>query len=296
MKGIFARRSVIFQSGVLLTAVLIGYFAATIFTIPLLLLHTGGKTVPVNEQPVSMLSAIQLIAAVCIFLLPAVGTAWLCSERPRLFLHISPSHRNSKLLLPVACTLLLFAPTISLTSYLNSLLTFPEWMAPVEQWMKAMEAAAAELTHRMLSQKGILALGSNLIVIAVVAGVTEEFIFRGTLFSILQKAIKNHHIVIWVVAILFSAIHFQFYGFIPRMLLGAYLGYLLYWTQNIRIPVFAHILHNAIAVVGMSTDSFKDHVFFAETIPAEDLVWFSAVALISFIFFIAGTAWIRKTA
>lgn len=202
---------------------------------------------------------------------------------------------NVRTLLLVTLTMFLISPAISLTSYLNSLITLPEWMAPIEQWMKSTETAAAEFTNKMLSEKGILALCSNLFVIALVAGITEEFFFRGTLFSILQKAIKNHHMVIWLVAVFFSAIHFQFYGFIPRMLLGAYLGYLLFWTKNIWIPVFAHILNNAVAVIAMSNDSLKDNTFFAETIPAKDLTWFSIVAIISFIFFLAGAAIIRKT-
>lgn len=294
MKGIFAQHSIFFQLGILLTTVLIGYLLASILTIPLLLSNSGFNTTPILEQPVYILLVTQFISAICIFLLPAISTAWLCSEHPCLFLYMKPFKLDIKVLLLVTLTMFLISPTISLTSYLNSLITFPEWMAPIELWMKSTETAAAELTNRMLSQKGILALCYNLIVIAIVAGITEEFIFRGTLFGILQKTIKNHHIVIWLVAILFSAIHLQFYGFIPRMLLGAYLGYLLFWTKNIWVPVFAHILNNAVAVIGMSNDTLKENTFFAETIPAKDLAWFSIVAFICFILFLAGVAMIRK--
>ena len=48
---------------------------------------------------------------------------------------------------------------------------------------------------------------------------------------------------------IFSAIHFQFSGFIPRLLLGAYLGYLFYWSRSLWLPVLAHFLHNALSLL-----------------------------------------------
>ena len=59
----------------------------------------------------------------------------------------------------------------------------------------------------------------------------------------------NIHLSIWASAIIFSAIHFQFYGFIPRLLLGALFGYLYYWSGNLLIPMFAHFVNNAFGVI-----------------------------------------------
>ncbi|MDR2921422.1 MAG: CPBP family intramembrane metalloprotease [Tannerella sp.] len=294
MKGIFAHRSVFFQLGVLFTALLIGYLIASVLTIILFQLLGSPLTMPMMEQPVSALLLTQFISAVCIFLFPAISTAWLCSEQPEQFLYIKSFHVDIRLLLLVALSMFLISPTVSITGYFNSLITFPEWMSPLEEWMKSTEEMATELTQKMLSQKGILALLANLMVVAIAAGITEEFFFRGALFSILRKSIHNHHVVIWTVAIVFSLFHFQFYGFIPRVILGAYLGYLLYWTKNIWIPVFAHFLNNAMAVIGMSDSALKDNVFFAETVPTEDLTWFSVVAVVCLVVFFFCVRMIRQ--
>lgn len=294
MKGIFAHRSVFFQLGILVVTMLIGYFIASVLTMLLFLFSGSALTVPVMEQPISDLLISQFISAVCMFLFPAIGTAWLCSDRPVLFLRIQSFHIDFRILLLVIFTMFLISPAISLTGYFNSQITLPEWLDPLEEWMKSAEELATALVNKMLSQEGVFALIINLIVIAVGAGVTEEFFFRGALFGILRKSIRNHHVVIWIVAIIFSLIHFQFYGFIPRMLLGAYLGYLVYWTKNIWVPVFAHFLNNAVAVVGMSDPSLKNHVFFADTIPEKDVVWFSVVALITLVIFFICAKMIRQ--
>jgi membrane protease YdiL (CAAX protease family) len=160
--------------------------------------------------------------------------------------------------------------------------------------MKSTEELANSLIQRIVAEKGVLAFIINLIVIAVVAGVTEEFLFRGALLHIVRQKIKNYHIAIWIVAILFSAIHFQFYGFIPRMILGAYLGYLVYWTKNIWVPVFAHFFHNAVSFIGMSSDSLRDNAFFADEIAPEDIRWLSITAGICLIAFIYCMRFILK--
>ncbi|HMR19324.1 MAG TPA: CPBP family intramembrane metalloprotease, partial [Sphingobacterium sp.] len=59
------------------------------------------------------------------------------------------------------------------------------------------------------------------------------------------RMLNNHHLAIWITAVVFSAIHFQFYGFFPRLLLGAFFGYMMAWTQNIWVPVVAHFINNA---------------------------------------------------
>jgi len=66
----------------------------------------------------------------------------------------------------------------------------------------------------------------------------------------LAKAFKNVHVAIWTTAIIFSAIHFQFFGFLPRMLLGALFGYVLIYTGSIWMPVLAHFINNSVGVLG----------------------------------------------
>src|SRR5690606_26747624 len=89
----------------------------------------------------------------------------------------------------------------------------------------------------------------NIFVMALLPAIAEEFYFRGTLLHILNRVFRNDHLSVWLVAIIFSAIHLQFYGFFPRVLLGAFFGYMLIWTKNIWIPAFAHFVNNATVTV-----------------------------------------------
>jgi len=103
---------------------------------------------------------------------------------------------------------------------------------------------------------------------------------------VIGKWTRNHHIIIWSAAILFSAFHMQFFGFLPRMLLGAYFGYLLYWTRNIWIPVFAHFVNNAFAVISMSDASLKDNEFITGDISTQNLLPYTIVAIVALFFFV----------
>ena len=84
----------------------------------------------------------------------------------------------------------------------------------------------------------------NMVMIGVIPAIGEEFLFRGALQKIFSEWTKNKHLGIWISAILFSAMHLQFYGFIPRMLLGALFGYTLLWTGSLWIPIFGHFVNN----------------------------------------------------
>ena len=122
---------------------------------------------------------------------------------------------------------------------------------------------------------------------ALAAGITEEFLFRGAVQRVIGGWTRNHHIIIWSAAILFSAFHMQFFGFLPRMLLGAYFGYLLYWGRNIWIPVFAHFTNNAFAVISMSDAKLKDNEFITGDISAQNLLPYTVIAIISLFLFYA---------
>ncbi|MDR3261544.1 MAG: CPBP family intramembrane metalloprotease [Tannerella sp.] len=284
MKGLFANRSLFFQLGVMLAGLLIGALSGSLI-LSVIYRIAGVSFSDVLHEPVWTIQVTQLLSSVFTFLLPAWFTAWFCSERPKEFLYLR-GFPGIRLLFLLTLATLLISPTISLTGYFNSQMRLPDFMAPLEAWMKDSEDLAAGIIERMVSGKGPLSFILNLIVVAVAAGVTEEFLFRGALFSIFRKKIRNPQVVIWSVAVLFSAIHCQFYGFIPRMLLGAYLGYLLYWTKTIWAPVFAHFLNNAGALTGMSNDSLKENAFFTEELAPGDIGWFSVVAGISLLFFI----------
>lgn len=128
---------------------------------------------------------------------------------------------------------------------------FPEFLNGFETWAREREDYAATLTTFITKFDSIGELILGLVVIALLPAIGEEFVFRGLIQTELQKATRNPHVSIWIAAVLFSAIHMQFFGFVPRLLLGALFGYLYYWSGNLTMSIVAHFVNNGFAVVGM---------------------------------------------
>lgn len=131
----------------------------------------------------------------------------------------------------------------------NEGIHFPEFLKSFEEWARSREDVAARVTEFLTTFDSLGELLIGLLVIAVIPGIGEEFVFRGLLQPSLHKRLGNIHVAIWISAILFSAMHMQFFGFVPRVLLGALFGYLYYWSGNFWIAVFAHFVNNAFSVL-----------------------------------------------
>lgn len=284
LKGIYAGKPAFFQLFVLLLLVLAGAIFSSLIAMGIFYMVYGIHA-DIMQYP-DMMRLLQLLSAIGTFLFPAVALAWTCSSNPKEYLSIGEIPTGQILLLTLLSVFLL-SPTISLTGLLNKQMELPSFMEPVENWMRAQEKTAEELTLMLLAGKGIVTLLFNLLVIAVAAGITEEFLFRGAIQRVIGGWTHNHHIIIWSAAIIFSAFHMQFFGFLPRMLLGAYFGYLLYWSRNIWIPVFAHFTNNAFAVIGMSDAKLKDNEFITGDISAQNLLPYTVAAIISLFLFYA---------
>jgi membrane protease YdiL (CAAX protease family) len=143
------------------------------------------------------------------------------------------------------------SPFINLIGEINANMQFPEWLSGIETWMKNAEENAAELTEAFLKVDTTWGLLFNIFMIAFLPAIGEELLFRGVIQRIFTNWTKNYHWGIWISAILFSALHMQFYGFIPRMFLGVLFGYLLVWSGSIWLPIIAHFINNGVAVVIM---------------------------------------------
>ena len=129
----------------------------------------------------------------------------------------------------------------------NKQVHFPEFMSGFEQWARAQENMLARVTELLTQFDSFGQFILAFAVISLIAGFAEEFFFRGVLQKHLQQYF-NPHAAIWTTAILFSAIHLQFFGFVPRMLLGAFFGYLYYYSGSLFYPMFAHALNNGASV------------------------------------------------
>lgn len=140
-------------------------------------------------------------------------------------------------------------PGINYTHTLNQALHLPGWLNGAEKWMQDKEDAASRLTDAFLALKSPGDLIWNIVMFGLLPAVGEELFFRGALFSILREWTKRTNLTIFITAFLFSAIHLQFYGFLPRFLLGLGFGYLFYFTGSLWAPILAHFVNNTMAVV-----------------------------------------------
>ena len=139
----------------------------------------------------------------------------------------------------------------------NQHMHLPDTLAPLERWMRQKEDDVAKLTQFLTTISGVPQLLMALLVVAILPGIGEEVLFRGVLQRKFIAWSGNIHVGIWLAAALFSAIHLQFYGFVPRMLLGALFGYLYVWTGNLWVPMMAHFVNNGLAVVVMALNKQK---------------------------------------
>jgi uncharacterized protein len=130
----------------------------------------------------------------------------------------------------------------------NKAIKLPSSLAGFEQWATNLEQRATELTEFLLKLDSVGDLLWALLVVAVIPAVGEELAFRGVLQAKLQHLVRHPHVAIWLTATLFSLLHFQFYGFVPRLLLGALFGYLYWWSGNLAVPVLAHFVNNGFTV------------------------------------------------
>lgn len=147
--------------------------------------------------------------------------------------------------LATAATILMMLPNSVIIEW-NSNLVFP---GELDAWIRERENMAEAMTKFLTSFRGPGDFLLGFLLIAVLPAISEEFAFRGMLQPALNRATGNMHIAVWVTAILFSAFHFQFLGFVPRLMLGVLFGYLLAWSGRLWLPIIAHFVNNGLMVI-----------------------------------------------
>lgn len=204
----------------------------------------------VIDQPNVMpsLKTMQIFQHIGLFIVPALLFSYLVSSEPKHYLALD------KTALPISylyATIIMFLafPLINWMIAVNEAMALPEFLSGLEAWMKQSEENAAVITTQFLKMDGPSDLILNLTMIAVIPAIGEELLFRGVIQRILIKWTKNTHLGIWIAAILFSALHMQFYGFLPRMMLGVLFGYLFVWSGSLLLPMICHLINNGTAVV-----------------------------------------------
>ena len=189
---------------------------------------------------------LQLIQTAFTFVLPAFLLAHFVGQGVS-YLKFTPI-RSSLMWLGVILLMPLALPAVNWLKSLNDLVVLPHFMSGVELWMQQMEHQSELLTEKFLSVSSYSALALNLLVMAAIPALGEELFFRGILQTVLGEKL-NRHLAVWITAFIFSAIHLQFYGFLPRFCLGAALGYLFLFSGSIWASIVAHFVNNALAVL-----------------------------------------------
>jgi len=153
------------------------------------------------------------------------------------------------LLVVIFCVMLVSSPLMEALSNINQKLTLPNFLAGLEKWMHDTENQAQKLTDVLLQMKSVSSMLMKLTVVGLLTAIVEEFMFRGCVQTILLKWTKNSHAAVWIAAALFSAFHLEFFGFLPRLLLGALFGYFVVWSGSVWPAVWGHFINNGTAVV-----------------------------------------------
>ena len=243
-----------FAMFVILVSFLVFMIISVVAALPFVGLESMMKISSINEmtnpETIKVLKYFQVIQSFGLFIVPPIILGWLYYGKFSEYLYLDKSFKSASVLL-VFVMIFFAAPFVNFVGELNANMALPEWLSEVEQWMKNAEENAEILTKAFLKVDTTGGLLFNIFMIALLPAIGEELLFRGVIQRIFTNWTRSNNWGIWISAILFSALHMQFYGFVPRMLLGVLFGYLLIWSGSMWLPIIAHFLNNAIAVIGM---------------------------------------------
>ncbi|MES2593206.1 MAG: type II CAAX endopeptidase family protein [Bacteroidota bacterium] len=200
-----------------------------------------------NPNTIVLLKVLQAVSVLMVFILPALVFALFWTKTKIHYLGVTKRSAFATLLI-AGIGMILAMPLINWLSEVNQHMNLPQMFSGIELWMQQSEEKAKVLTETFTKGTSVGVLLLNLFVIAFMAAISEELFFRGVLQKVAIEATRNKHIGVWISAIIFSAFHMQFYGFFPRMLMGAYLGYLFLWSGSLWPGIVAHFINNGTAV------------------------------------------------
>ncbi len=200
------------------------------------------------SRPEAAVKITVVIQDLLMFIVPAVGTALIVTRLPARLLCVDKLPRLNITLLSIL-VLICSIPAMNAVIEWNEGWHLPESMASLENFFRQLEDGAEATTRLLIKGASIPSLIVSVMIVGVLAGFSEELFFRGALQRIIGQTRMNKHVTIWLVAFIFSLFHFQLFGLIPRMLLGAFFGYLLWWGKSLWLPILLHVLNNSIVVI-----------------------------------------------
>ena len=190
-----------------------------------------------NQSVINALKFIQLFSCLGLFILPPFFYGYLSAE------NIFSNHKISRqVIILVVAIMILINPFVSFTFFLNQSIDIPKWLMFYDQNIYA-------ITKAFLVMNSSVDLIVNLLVLAILPALGEELVFRGFLQKKIISFSKKPYLSIFFTALLFSVVHMQFEGVLPRFILGSVLGLMFYFSSNIWIPIIAHFINNALIVI-----------------------------------------------
>lgn len=149
----------------------------------------------------------------------------------------------------VAFAALALIPLASFLGRLNASIDISGVFPGISEWINGKEDEIEGVFDQVMTGNGPVHVFGTIVIIAVLPAIGEEFFFRGVLQAQLGRLLRSGNAAVWISAVIFSAVHLQFLGFLPRLLLGLVFGYIFLWTRNIWLPVLAHFVNNALSVI-----------------------------------------------
>jgi hypothetical protein len=289
-KGIYANKSSTSKVGILFLLIFLSLILHTLIAVALVALFSDNGMALIqnqdlsNQASVNYLKLMQLFSGVGLFITPTLLYAYLTNFDFKFF---KLSRQNAILVIAI---MMLITPFIGLLLEWNMMISFPEWLLQFDVNSEAIVIA-------FLQMDTIWDLFYTILVIAVVPAIGEELLFRGYLQQKLSNWLSNPHTAILITAFLFSAIHFHFQGMIPRFVLGVLLGYLFYWSNSLWLPILAHFVNNAQAVI-FSCPLFKvdsgTYSMFSETKVDPMIALFSLASVVLLLYILHQNISIKK--
>jgi membrane protease YdiL (CAAX protease family) len=201
-----------------------------------------------NPQSLFALKYFQIVNQIGVFIVPAILFVILTDNNISGYLKLDGGFRWFSIIFGFII-LFISLPFINWLMLSNNDMHLPAFLAGVEKWMRESEESARKLTDAFLAAGNWGGLLVNLVMIGGLAAVGEELIFRGIMVRLFREWTRNVHLSVLIPALLFSALHLQFYGFFGRLVLGMILGYLFVWSGSLWVPIIVHFFNNAMAVI-----------------------------------------------
>ena len=226
-----------------------------------------GLTGKVSSKPEATLRIAMVLQDLLIFIIPAIVVALVSTRLPAQLLAVNCRVSWRALLLAII-GLVVSIPAMNFVITWNENIHLPTSLSNVESMLRELEANAQAVTDSLMSGASIPSVIVSVLIVGVLAGFSEELFFRGSFQQLLCATRLNYHAAVWIVAFIFSLVHFQFFGFVPRLILGAYFGYLLLWTRSLWIPICVHVFNNSVVVIStwLSVNNPSDSSLVVDTI------------------------------